>query len=114
LPLSTVVGHSKQLSVIKTLVSSRMFPQSSLFVGPEGVGKKLIALETLTLIADTPLNVKIIGSEKPATIDEIREIGKHADYIKWLNLTGGEPFLRKDVIDIVKSFPSVNLVEALT
>ncbi|TCK03362.1 DNA polymerase III subunit delta' [Phorcysia thermohydrogeniphila] len=74
MPLSTVVGHSKQLSVIKTLINSRMFPQSSLFVGPEGVGKKLIAVETLTLIADSSLNVKVIGSEKPATIEEVREV----------------------------------------
>jgi len=74
LPLSNIVGHSKQISVIKTLVNSGMFPQSSLFVGPEGVGKKLTAVETLTLITDSPLNVKVIGSEKPTTIEEIREV----------------------------------------
>jgi len=74
LTLSTVVGHSKQLSVIKALVNSNTFPRSSLFVGPEGVGKKLIATETLALLTGSKLSVKVIGSEKPATIDEVREV----------------------------------------
>jgi radical SAM protein with 4Fe4S-binding SPASM domain len=36
------------------------------------------------------------------TLDEIREFSKKYPYFKWFNLTGGEPFLRADFVDIVK------------
>ncbi|MEO2068812.1 MAG: DNA polymerase III subunit delta' [Desulfurobacteriaceae bacterium] len=70
----TVVGHTKQILRIKDLISKNLFPSSSLFVGPYGVGKKLIAFETLKEITGSPLNVKVVGEDKPPAIDEIREI----------------------------------------
>ena len=73
MPFSNVVGHSKQISILKSLISSKRFPSSSLFVGPEGVGKKLIATEALKLLTENPLNIRILGEEKPGTIEEIRE-----------------------------------------
>jgi len=38
------------------------------------------------------------------TLEEIKKIAKNASFIHWLRLTGGEPFLRKDYVDIVKTF----------
>jgi len=71
--LNTIVGHTTQLNLIKKLIKENAFPQSSLFCGPEGIGKKLTALETLKEITKSNLNVKLLGEEKPPTIEEIRE-----------------------------------------
>lgn len=38
------------------------------------------------------------------TLNEIRKITKNISFIQWVRLTGGEPFLRKDYVEIVKSF----------
>jgi len=38
------------------------------------------------------------------TLEEIKKVAKNASFIHWLRLTGGEPFLRKDYVDIVKAF----------
>jgi Fe-coproporphyrin III synthase len=38
------------------------------------------------------------------TIEEINEFTKKNTYFKWVEITGGEPFLRSDIVDIVKSF----------
>ncbi|MCL4365107.1 MAG: radical SAM protein [Candidatus Marsarchaeota archaeon] len=37
-------------------------------------------------------------------IGEIREFAKKNSYFKWIALTGGEPFLRSDIVDIVQAF----------
>jgi MoaA/NifB/PqqE/SkfB family radical SAM enzyme len=38
------------------------------------------------------------------TIDEIRKFAKKNNYFKWIELTGGEPFLRSDIVEIAKAF----------
>jgi MoaA/NifB/PqqE/SkfB family radical SAM enzyme len=38
------------------------------------------------------------------SIDEIREFVKKNPYFKWVELTGGEPFLRSDIVEIAKAF----------
>lgn len=38
------------------------------------------------------------------TLDEIREFAKQNRYFKWLELTGGEPFLRSDIVEIARAF----------
>ena len=75
---SEVVGHSFQLERIKKLVEEGKFPSSSIFSGPEGVGKKLVARLTLESLTGSSLNVRLIGEEKPPTIDNVREM------ISWL------------------------------
>src|SRR5271154_1984922 len=35
---------------------------------------------------------------------EVQAFAKKNDYFKWIELTGGEPFLRSDIVDIVKTF----------
>jgi len=37
------------------------------------------------------------------TLAEIRRLAKHLKFVKWLRLTGGEPFLRGDFVDIVRA-----------
>ncbi len=38
------------------------------------------------------------------TLDEIKELAKQNSYLQWVELTGGEPFLRQDIVEIAKSF----------
>jgi len=48
-----------------------------------------------------------IWKKKPKgelSLEEIKKIARNAGFIHWLRLTGGEPFLRKDYVDIVKAF----------
>ncbi|WP_456342915.1 DNA polymerase III subunit delta' [Thermovibrio sp.] len=71
---SSVVGHSKQLGIIRELVEKGLFPSTTLFCGPEGVGKRLIGRELLTYLTGSPFSVREIGLEKPPTIEEIREL----------------------------------------
>lgn len=47
-------------------------------------------------------NIWKIKSENELTLEEIEKIAKNIKFIHWLRLTGGEPFLRKDYVDIVK------------
>jgi len=37
------------------------------------------------------------------SLKEIKKISKKLDFIHWIRLTGGEPFLRKDYVDIMKT-----------
>ncbi|WP_456396909.1 AAA family ATPase [Desulfurobacterium sp.] len=70
---NTVVGHTEQLHIIKELIERNAFPSSVLFSGPQGIGKKLIALETAKLLTKNPFEIKVIGEDKPPTINEIRD-----------------------------------------
>lgn len=38
------------------------------------------------------------------TLDEIKEFVKQNTYFQWLELTGGEPFLRQDIVEIARTF----------
>ena len=37
-------------------------------------------------------------------IDEIREFARKDDSFRWIALTGGEPFMRGDIVEVVKTF----------
>ncbi len=38
------------------------------------------------------------------TIDEIRSFTKKNNSFRWVNLTGGEPFLRSDIVEVARAF----------
>ncbi len=38
------------------------------------------------------------------TLDEIREFAKKNNHFKWIEITGGEPFMRGDILEIVRAF----------
>src|SRR6476469_1790810 len=44
MPLSSIVGHAHLLDLLKRAVGRDRVPQSLLFAGPEGVGKRATAL----------------------------------------------------------------------
>jgi DNA polymerase-3 subunit delta' len=43
-PLSDIVGHAPLIALLRQAVSSNRVPQSLLFAGPEGVGKRAVAM----------------------------------------------------------------------
>jgi len=49
-------------------------------------------------------NIWQIKPKGELTIDEVREFAKKNTYFKWVELTGGEPFLRGDIVEIAKAF----------
>ena len=44
MPLSSIVGHANLTTLLQTAVSRDSVPQSLLFAGPEGVGKRTVAI----------------------------------------------------------------------
>jgi len=42
------------------------------------------------------------------SIEEIKEFAKRNNYFKWVELTGGEPFLRPDIVEIARAFSEAN------
>ncbi|MEM3661711.1 MAG: radical SAM protein, partial [Candidatus Micrarchaeaceae archaeon] len=38
------------------------------------------------------------------SLDEIREFARKNTSFRWIEITGGEPFMRSDIVDIVKAF----------
>ncbi len=38
------------------------------------------------------------------TLDEINDFARQNSYFKWIELTGGEPFLRSDIVEIARAF----------
>lgn len=49
-------------------------------------------------------NIWQIRPKGELSIDEIREFAKKNSYFKWVELTGGEPFLRGDIVDVARAF----------
>ncbi|SNR86791.1 DNA polymerase-3 subunit delta' [Desulfurobacterium atlanticum] len=94
MPFSSIVGHAKQLHTIEELIEKKVFPSSAIFSGPEGVGKKLVAVETAKILSGNEFGIKIVGEDKPPTIDEIREI------TSWLSM---KPTHSKRKIAIIDS-----------
>lgn len=44
MPFSAIVGHANLVQILRRAVASRRVPQSLLFAGPDGVGKRAVAL----------------------------------------------------------------------
>lgn len=44
MPFAHIIGHAKPIELLRRAVSRRSVPQSLLFAGPEGVGKRAVAL----------------------------------------------------------------------
>ena len=44
MPLSAIIGHAPVIALLKQAVSRDRVPQSLLFAGPDGVGKRAVAV----------------------------------------------------------------------
>ena len=49
-------------------------------------------------------NIWTIKPKGELSLDEIKEFAKKNNYFKWVELSGGEPFLRSDIVEIVRAF----------
>ncbi len=49
-------------------------------------------------------NIWQIRPKGELSIDEIREFAAKNNYFRWIELTGGEPFLRSDIVEIAEAF----------
>ncbi len=49
-------------------------------------------------------NIWQIKPQNELGLDEIEEFSRKNRYFKWIGLTGGEPFLRSDIVEIARSF----------
>ncbi|MGC8479319.1 MAG: radical SAM/SPASM domain-containing protein [Candidatus Micrarchaeia archaeon] len=49
-------------------------------------------------------NIWQIKPVNELTFEEIQNFAKKNNFFKWIELTGGEPFLRKEIVEIVKTF----------
>ncbi|MDE1860124.1 MAG: radical SAM protein [Candidatus Micrarchaeota archaeon] len=49
-------------------------------------------------------NIWEIKPKGELTLDEIRQFAAKNRYFRWIELTGGEPFLRNDIVEIAKAF----------
>lgn len=49
-------------------------------------------------------NIWEIKPKNELTTEEIAEFARKNNYFKWIGITGGEPFLRSDIVEIVSSF----------
>ena len=49
-------------------------------------------------------NIWKIKPKNELTLGEIKKFAEKNNYFKWIELTGGEPFLRSDIVEIVKTF----------
>lgn len=45
-----------------------------------------------------------IRPKNELTLDEIKEFAKQNGYFNWIELTGGEPFLRSDIVEVARTF----------
>lgn len=58
-------------------------------------------------------NVKNVKSRKELSLDEIKKISKNLGYIRYITITGGEPFLRTDLSKIIRLFYMNNKVRRI-
>lgn len=49
-------------------------------------------------------NIWEIKPKNELTLQEIAEFAQKNNYFKWVEITGGEPFLRSDIVEIVRAF----------
>lgn len=49
-------------------------------------------------------NIWEIKPKGELSLQEIQEFAKKNNYFKWIEITGGEPFMRNDIVDVVKAF----------
>ena len=52
----------------------------------------------------TICNIWQIKPKNELSLDEIRKFAKKNNYFRWIGITGGEPFLRSDLAEVVSAF----------
>ena len=74
--LESVIGHEQVIATLQQSVLSERFPSTSIYSGPSGVGKKLVALgfvQTLACEMRTVVSAKACGLCGPCLRIETRQ-----------------------------------------
>lgn len=98
-------GHNVVKSILEKQLHTKKFPHAYLFVGPEGVGKKTLALEFSKKVLNTD-NLKthpdfqILGSTEEIGVKDMHE------FIEKLSF---KPFFGKKKISVINNSENLNL-----
>src|SRR6187397_2363157 len=82
MPLGTIIGHAPIVALLRQAVAGDRVPQSLLFAGPDGVGKRAVAV-ALAQAVNCPTRRAAKGDDacgKCATCDRIAR-GVHSDVV---------------------------------
>ena len=80
MPFASIVGHGPIIALLRKAVARNRVPQSLLFAGPEGVGKRAIAI-ALAQAVNCPTRKKSGGDDACGTCPTCQRIalGQHSD-----------------------------------
>jgi DNA polymerase-3 subunit delta' len=105
MPLASIIGHASIVDLLRRAVSRGRVPQSLLFAGPEGVGKRAVAV-ALAQAVNCPTRKAAGGDDACGKCPTCRRIerGLHTDVT--VVDKGGEPsikitVLRDRVLDVI-------------
>jgi len=105
MPLGTIIGHAPIVALLRQAVAADRVPQSLLFAGPEGVGKRAVAV-ALAQAINCPTRRAAKGDDACgtcATCDRIAR-GVHSDVVmldRGDDATIKIKFLRERVLDVI-------------
>ena len=104
MPFATIIGHAPVLAVLRQAVKRGRVPQSLLFAGPEGVGKRAVAT-ALAQAVNCPVRAKAGGDDGCGTCNTCSRIAKGL-YSDVVAIDRGDDsiiklkFLRERVLDL--------------
>ena len=80
MPLSEIIGHRRLIALLSRAIAQDTLPQSLLFAGADGVGKRRTAValaETLNCLEPvTPPSIKSFGMRNPFSPNAARSTPK--------------------------------------
>lgn len=98
-------GHLKVKSILQKQLQAQKFPHAYLFFGPEGLGKKTLALEFAQKILQTD-RLEIHPDFQPLDVEGEILMETVLDFIAKLNF---KPFLAKKKVAIINNAQNLNL-----
>ena len=91
MPFEAILGNAAALTRLRGILEHRRLAHAYLLAGPEGVGKKLAALEFAKALGAVPTLIQRPKDKREILIDQIRGV------IRELSYTSSEP--RADIFD---------------
>ncbi len=82
MPFAAIIGHAPVIALLRQAVARKRVPQSLLLAGPEGVGKRAVAL-ALAQAVNCPIRRASGGDDACGTCPTCQRIarGQHSDVV---------------------------------